>query len=125
MNELLQSLIQLVIAVWDVLVSAVSVFVPWLGLIFWIAFWLYAVDWVALRRVLLEGGWIGLLLIGFVMVLVWWAVAPPPDGRHLILGLSLSNFVGKTVYVTILFCIMLLCGSVQLSSAAGTSEQEA
>jgi hypothetical protein len=30
-------------------------------------------------------------------------------------GLSLSNYVGKTVYVTALVCIMFLCGSVQLS----------
>ena len=124
MQALLESLVQLLVAVWDVVFAAVSVVVPWLGLIAWIAFWLFAVNWTKLRALLLQGGWIGLLLLGFGMILVWWAVAPPPNGHHLILGLTLSNFVGKTVYVTILMCIMLLCGSVQLSGMSGPADDD-
>ena len=78
-----------------------------------------AVNWTKLRLVLLQGGWIGLLLIGVVAVLVWGTVAPPPSGSHHLLGLTLGNFVGKTVFVTTLICIMFLCGSVQLSGACG------
>ncbi|MFO0918596.1 MAG: hypothetical protein U0872_09810 [Planctomycetaceae bacterium] len=51
--------------------------------------------------------------------LIWGVIAPPATGSHYLLGLTLSNFVGKTVYVTALFTIMLLCGSVQLSGACG------
>ena len=66
-----------------------------------------------LLRILLVLGL--MLLIGAVWVLIWGEVAPPPDGSHHILGLSVSNYVGKLVYVTAMFCLMFLCGSVQLS----------
>jgi len=88
---------------------------PILPLAAWILFWLFAVNWTQLRETLLDGAWIGLFLIGFATVVSWCAIAPPPSGTHDILGLSVSNFVGKTVYVTILFSIMFLCGAVQLS----------
>jgi hypothetical protein len=90
---------------------------PWTPLIAWIAYWTLAVDWVQLRRSLLNGGWIGLLLLGVVAVLVWGVVAPPAGGVHSLLGLAVSNFVGKSVYVTTLIVILLLCGSTQLSGA--------
>ena len=91
--------------------------IPWTPLIAWIAFWMFAVNWVKFRAVLLEGGWAGIVLFGFVTVLVWGTIAPPMGGTHNILGLGLSNYVGKTVYVTTMFCIMFLCGSVQLAGA--------
>lgn len=117
MHALLDSLIQLLVALWDVVISLIGVIVPWLPLIAWIAFWLCAVDWTRLRVQLLKGGWIGLLLIAVVSIVCWWAIAPPVDGSHYILGLKLSNIVGKTVYVTFLVSIMFICGSLQLSGA--------
>ena len=113
--ELWESLVQLVVALWHLLLTLGAVLLPWLPLLAWIVFWLFAVNWVSLRQVLLRGGWIGLLLIGLVMILVWGVVAPPVGGAHHLFGLTLSNFVGKTVFVTILFCIMFLCGAFQLS----------
>jgi hypothetical protein len=115
LQGLLDSLLQFVVAGWDVLLQLFYLLVPWIPLGAWIAFWMFGVNWVQLRDVLKRGGWVGLLLIGLVMVLVWGVVAPPPEGQHVLFGLELSNFVGKTVYVTGLFTIMLLCGSVQLS----------
>ena len=117
--ELLQSLLDLVLAFWNVIEALVWMLIPWSPLFAWIAFWTFAVNWTNLRSVLLKGGWIGLLLIGLVWVLVWGSVAPPV-GKHEIFGLSLSNYVGKVVYVTMLYCIMFLCGSVQLSGALGS-----
>jgi hypothetical protein len=119
MEALYDSLLQLFMAGWDVLVTLAAVLLPWTALAAWIVFWLFGVNWVKLRSVLLEGGAIGLVLIGLVMILVWATVAPPAEGSHFILGLTLSNFVGKAVYVTALFCILLLCGSVQLSGVLG------
>ena len=52
-------------------------------------------------------------------VLVWAAVAPPENGKHLMLGLSVGNHAGKFIYVTMLTCIALLCGSAQLSGSFG------
>lgn len=117
MYALLESLVQLLVALWDVVVSLIAIVVPWLPLIGWIAFWLCAVDWTKFRVQLLKGGWIGLLLIALVAILCWWAIAPPAGGSHYILGLKLSNMVGKTVYVTFLVSIMFICGSLQLSGA--------
>jgi hypothetical protein len=117
--ELLESLRQLVTALYNVGAALVSLIVPWTPLIAWVVFWALAVNWVRLRRILLDGGWIGLLLLMFAAIVTWGAIAPPEAGYHYLFGLTLSNFVGKTVYVTALVVIALLCGSVQLSGLCG------
>jgi hypothetical protein len=119
MMELMTNLQVLFAAGWNVLVSLLGLLLPWTPLIAWVAFWLLAVNWVKLREVMIQGGWIGVVLLGLMMVLVWGVVAPPAAGSHLLFGLTVSNFVGKTVYVTALLTIMFLCGSVQLSGACG------
>lgn len=113
--ELLESLLNLLLAVIELLAALGKTIAPLWPLLAWLAFWLFAVNWQKLRVTLLNGGWVGVVLIGLVMVLLWGCVAPPVDGQHHILGLRLSNFVGKTVYVTALLVGMFLCGSVQLS----------
>ena len=115
LDSLISSLLQVLLSLYDVVIALATLILPWTPLLGWIAFWLLAVDWTKLRPILLKGGWLGLLLGGFVMILVWGTVAPPEDGYHAMLGMSLSNYVGKTVYVSFLFVIMFLCGSVQLS----------
>lgn len=116
MSELLISLSDLIVAAWSLLKAVSALLLPWFPLAVWIGFWLCAVNWVKLREVLVaKGGLLGVLLIGAVWVLIWDVVAPPEAGSHFILGLTVSNFVGKLVYVTALFCLMFLCGSVQLS----------
>lgn len=115
--ELLNSLLTLLEAVLGVLAALGAAIAPWWPLIAWVAFWSLAVDWVKLREYLLAGGVIGVLLIAAVMVLVWGIVAPPEDGFHHLLGLHVTNFFGKFMYVTALLVIMLLCGSVQLTGA--------
>ncbi len=120
MLEVLSNFVALSYSLWTLVISVAALVLPWTPLIAWLAFWLYAVNWVKLRAVLIQGGWIGVLLFGLFMILIWGVIAPPPSGSHHIFGLTLSNFVGKTVYVTALFTIMFLCGSVQLSGACGT-----
>lgn len=117
MEALIDSIQQLFFSLVGIGSSLFSLVLPWTPLIAWVAFWLYAVNWVKLREIFLKGGWAGFLLLAFVMILVWGAVAPPVSGSHNLLGLKLSNYVGKTVYVTFMFCIILICGSVQLSGA--------
>jgi hypothetical protein len=120
MENLFNSLLDLIIAVWNVVESLFHLVLPWTPLVAWVAFWLLAVNWVKYRAVLLKGGWTGLVFTALMMILIWGLIAPPADGVHHVFGLSLSNFVGKTVYVTALFSIMFLCGSVQLSGACGS-----
>lgn len=120
MLDVLTNLVTLLVAAWDLVLSVLLLVLPWTPLVAWLGFWLFAVDWVKLRAVLLQGGCVGLFAIGFMAILIWGVVAPPETGMHHILGLTVSNFVGKTVYVTALITIMLLCGAVQLSGACGS-----
>jgi len=120
MDDLLTNLQNLLTAGWHVVISLLVLILPWTPLLAWVAFWLLAVNWVKLREVMIRGGWIGVVLIGGVMVLIWSVVAPPESGSHHLFGLNVSNFVGKTVYVTALLTILFLCGSVQLSGACGS-----
>jgi hypothetical protein len=171
MEALGRSLRELGDALGDFLVALFGVIGPWLplviGLGLWIVFWTCGVNWVRFREVLVRGGWLGLLLMGFSAVLVWGTVDPPehyavrtaqgetmrgvlvghaadaltltdasgasvtiPDSEiesiqayHYLLGLRVSNFVGKTVYVTGLICIMFLCGSVQLGGCCRVEDE--
>jgi len=120
MEQLIVSLQDLLVAGWHVVTNLLVLIVPWTPLIAWVAFWLFAVNWEKLYTVLAKGAVIGVLLIGLMAILVWGLVAPPADGVHHLFGLQPSNFVGKTIYVTMLLTIMALCGSVQLSGACGT-----
>lgn len=120
MLEVLSNLVALLAAVWQLVISVAALILPWTPLIGWLAFWLFAVNWVKLRSVMLQGAWIAVLFFGFMAILIWGVIAPPDDGYHYLFGLTLSNFVGKTVYVTALITIMFLCGSVQLSGACGS-----
>jgi hypothetical protein len=115
MTELLQALSQFFVALWAVIVAAGGPLLPWLPLVAWVVFWLFAVNWVKLREVLASGGWIGVVLIGAVAVLIWGTIAPLPGGTRDVFGLHVSNFVEKTVYVSVLISIAFLAGSVQLS----------
>lgn len=114
MSNLLHALQQLGESLWSLLGALQGVLIPWLPLLAWIAFWLFAVNWQALRLIFARGGWVGVVLLGVVAVLVWGVISPrlqPAD----VFGLKVSNFVEKTVYVSVLVCIMFFCGSLQLS----------
>lgn len=117
--DLCSSLINVLWSLLDVVVNLVRVILPWLPLLAWVGFWTFAVNWAKAFPILRRGGFIGILLLMFVTVIVWGAVAPPVNGKHLMLGLSVSNYAGKFIYVTMLTCIALLCGSAQLSGAFG------
>jgi hypothetical protein len=118
--DLLTAVLDLLAALGTLLWALFHALVPWTPLLAWIAFWLFAVDWVRLREIQLRGGVIGLVLIALIAILVWGVAAPPESGRHSLLGLHVSNFFGKAIYVTALIVIMQLCGAVQLSGCCGS-----
>lgn len=123
MEELLLNLLDLVTALGNVVVSLFRVLIPWLAFAAWIVFWLFAVDWNKLHPLIwLKGGIIAVLLIAGVWIMVWGMVAPPAE-PYKILDLKVSNFVGKTVFVTLLLSTMFLCGSAQLAGCCRTPEQ--
>ena len=117
--DLFSSLINVFGSLLDVVVNLSRLILPWLPLLAWMGFWTFAVNWAKALPILRRGGIVGVLLLMFVAVLVWGAVAPPMDGKHFMMGLTVSNYAGKFIYVTMLTCIALLCGSAQLSGAFG------
>jgi hypothetical protein len=114
--ELLNSLLNVLESLWDLLIVAGRTLWPYAALFAWIAFWLLAVNWEKLYQVFWSGGWVGLTLLALSFVFIWGVVAPP-ETTHNILGLEVSNFVGKFVKVAALVTIAFLCGAVQLSGA--------
>lgn len=118
--ELFHSLVNVFRSLLDVVMALVNVILPWLPLLAWMAYWSLAVNWVKAYDILRRGGFLGVLLLMFVAVVVWGAVAPPIEGSHTVFGLTVSNYAGKFIYVTMLTCIALLCGSVQMSGTFGS-----
>jgi hypothetical protein len=119
--ELLHSLLNVATALLELLAAVAQTAWPWVPLFAWIAFWSLAVDWTKLAPILAKGGIIGVVLIALMAILVWSVIAPPPDGVHHILGLSIqSAFTAKMVYVVGLIVIAALCGSVQLSGCCAS-----
>lgn len=116
-KNLLELSVDLLAAVWNLLFELVSLVLPWSALLLWVAFWLLAVNWVKFFQVFLKGGWTGVVFIYLMMIMIWGLIAPPDGGVHTIFHLELSNFVGKTVYTTALFCIAGICGSVQMAGS--------
>lgn len=112
---LLQAILNLLTAVLEVVVTAGSLVAPWLPLIAWAVFWALAVNWEKLSAVIRSGAFVGIAMIALVAVLIWGCVDQPIGGQHHLLGLAVSNFVGKLVYVVGLVIIMFAAGSAQLS----------
>jgi len=108
MLQILGGVRQIVMSLGEVVFTA-----PVLPLLCWAAFWLFAVDWTRIRQIMLKGGWLGLILIGVVMVIVWQQISPTTQA---VFGLTeLSGYVEKLVYVTALLSVMFVCGAVQLT----------
>lgn len=118
--DLFSSIVDVLRSLLSVVVNLVRVILPWLPLLGWVTFWTFAVNWAKALPIIRRGGIIGVLLMMFVSVLVWGAVAPPVGGSHVMFGLTVSNFTGKFIYVTMLTCITFLCASAQLSGAFGS-----
>ncbi len=116
--EFLTALLNLLDSLWELLLVSGSGIYPYLPLLAWIAFWLFAVNWEKLHQVFWSGGWVGIALLVISAVFVWGVVAPP-ETTHNILGLEVSNFIGKFLKVGALVVIAFLCGTVQLSGACG------
>lgn len=117
--ELVQSLLNVIMAITSFVMVLSKTLFPWLPLGLWIAFWLFAVNWRQLYPVLSRGACIGAGLLSLLIVFVWCTLAEPSGGTHHLAGLQVSNSVGKFVYVSNLIIIAMFCGSVQLAGTFG------
>ena len=56
MEVLIQSVSELFFALWNVVYALLVLLLPWTPLAAWIVFWLFAVNWISLRKVMLSVG---------------------------------------------------------------------
>ena len=114
LDSIIEALGQIIFGLQQIVSSIASVVLtaPVLPVLCWTVFWLLAVDWIQLRQILLKGGLLGIMLVGFVMVIVWQQISP---GSQAVLGLELNGYIEKLVYVTALLSLMFVCGAVQLT----------
>ncbi len=113
-HPLFKALALLGSSIWELLGALLTLLLPWTPLAAWVIFWMFAVNWLKLRGTLAKGGWVGLALMGAIMILVWGNISPG-TGTVDFFGLRVSNFVEKTVYVSGLFVILFMAGALQLS----------
>ena len=117
--NLFQALGQTLSSLVELLYALLALLGPWLPLVGWLAFWMFAVNWTMLRLTLARGGWVGVVLLAAVAILIWGNVSPTIGGVDVV-GLKVSNFVEKTVFVTGLVCLMFLAGALQLSGCCAS-----
>jgi hypothetical protein len=72
----------------------------------WCAWCFFFVRWVDLWPVLARGGWVGVLVLGFLAALVWSSLFPRPMA-------GLPNFYWQLGAVGLLVAIALLMGGLQ------------
>ena len=86
LENLVEAVGQILLGLKQILtVLATEVFsAPVLPILVWSLFWLFAVDWTRLRQIILKGGWLGVVLVGVVMVIIWQQVVPEAE---VVLGL--------------------------------------
>src|SRR5690348_5289051 len=105
-----QSLWQLILNLWELLVQLLGLAMSWSLLIAWVAWWLVGVNWKKTWPVLARGAWAPLVLLVLVSALVWSRIAP----GELSLGLfAVPNFWWQLAAVGLLASITLLCGWLQ------------
>jgi hypothetical protein len=90
MTELFHTLGELFLDVGKLIVELLALGLEWLLLLFWIAWWLAAVNWKKAWPVLANGGWIPLTVLTVIGALVWAQLTPSMSG---LFGLAfLPNF---------------------------------
>lgn len=83
----------------------------WSLLLFWVAWWLWGVNWPRAWAYLREGAWVPFVLAGVVGALVWSQLAPE---NVVVLGvIEVSNFWWQLCAVGLLLCSALFCGWLQ------------
>ena len=76
MTDIFQTLIQLVLVLFKLVVELLALGLHWFLLLFWVAWWLCGVNWKKAWPVLAQGAWLPLVLITVVGALVWSQIAP-------------------------------------------------
>jgi hypothetical protein len=110
LGAVFDSLWQIVLALWALIIRLLLLAMSWSLLIAWVAWWLGGVNWKKTWPVLARGAWAPLVLLMLLSALVWSRIAP----SDLNLGLgAVPNFWWQLGAVGLLASITLFCGWLQ------------
>lgn len=114
MSGVVESLWAFLTAGGDLLAAFVLLVTPWLPLGAWAVFWLFAVDWMRLRRILVpQSGMVGLLLIAVFAAWISTLIAPVTTNSLLL------PVVERIAVLTTWIVVMMTCGALQLLGCTG------
>ncbi len=109
--EIFQTIWNLVLALWELVVELLVLAVRYSPLIAWVAWWLWGVNWKKLWPVLGRGAWAPLVLIMVAAALAWSRLAPSSCDC---LGIvTIPNFWWQLGCVSLIVALTFLCGWVQ------------
>jgi hypothetical protein len=109
--EIVQTLVQLVTTLLDLVVEVGALAMRHALLIAWVAWWLWAVNWNKAWGALARGGWVVLVLLTVLGAMAWAAIAP---SNYDVLGLfQITNFWWQLIAVSLVVLLALFCGWVQ------------
>jgi hypothetical protein len=107
--SLWQTLGQLFAVLGQLAVQLLELGAHWLLLIFWVAWWLCAVNWQKLWPFLARGGWAPLVLLILMVSFAWSIIQPtPPEFLD-----GIPTFWWQLGYVSVLVGLALFCGWLQ------------
>jgi hypothetical protein len=109
--DLLQTFTELVTVALRLVVEVLALGLTWSFLLFWVAWWLWAVNWKKAWKVLGEGAWAPVILICLMAAGVWSQLRP---GELLLTpNLALANFWWQLGAVGLMAASALFCGWLQ------------
>lgn len=103
MLEVWDALLVLLVAIAKLLLGFAM---HWSLLLFWIAWWLFGINWNKARPVLARGAWVPFLLVVFLSALLWSQLFPSSS-------FGLPNFWWQLVYVGVFAFASVCCGWLQ------------
>jgi hypothetical protein len=108
--ELLDTLWQLVVVLFNLVVDLLRLGLSWSLLLAWVAWWTFGVDWQKTWKVLAQGAWVPLVLLAVMCAFVWSRIAPSKWG---LMDMVVPNFWWQLGGVGILVGLTFFCGWLQ------------
>jgi hypothetical protein len=102
---------QLVVVLFNLVVDLLRLGLSWFLLLAWIAWWTFAVDWQKTWKVLAQGAWTPLVLLAGTGAFVWSRITP--EKLNFANVVVISNFWWQLLAVGLLVGLTLFCGWVQ------------
>jgi hypothetical protein len=118
--ELLNSLVQVMVALGELLWEVVSLLAPWSLLIAWIAWWLWAVNWKRAWAALADGAWAPVVLLMILVARVWASL--DASEVNLFYIMTVPSFWWQLGAVGLVVGLTLFCGWLQIALGWGPVE---